>query len=220
MATELKTCDDNNKCLEVSGTPLNFYTVGGGNSASVLLQMPVEGSSFYNRIARRTRGVSLRIKGYIQPTYSNNSAIKEQMGRVVIVYDRQPNGAVPSIATILLDYEQGGSTSTSTFSSINPDQRDRFVILRDRQVLLPAIGVNGAANTTFASAVNGDLKDSRFVFDEYIKLNGLETQYKASNTGAIGDIASGSYIILCISDRDTSSSAWCLSYQARYSFYD
>lgn len=222
MATELKTCDYSN-ASEITGTPINIFKAAGGATASVLLNMPIEGSSFYNRIARRTRGVALNIMGFIKPTLANAAAKPSQYARIMVIYDRQPNGAVPSLATILLDYDQGGTTTTQALSGINPDQRDRFMVLRDRKILLPPLGINGVAPTLQSvgtGGVNSDLKDSLLVWNEYIKLNGLETQYKASTGGGIGDIASGSYLVVAIDSEDTSTSAWSLQWKVRYSFYD
>lgn len=223
MATEIKSVDYVGALTEASGTALKLYSPASGVTAAVLLQMPIEGSSFYNRIARRTRGVSLEIKGHIAPTLSNAAARGLQWGRILIIYDRQPNGAVPSVATILTDYDEGGNAATYSTSGINMDNRDRFLVLRDRKFLLPPIGINGVAPTTTSAnlaGTNADMAESRFLFHEFIKLNGLETQYKASTTGAIGDIASGSYIILCMSETDTSVAAYQFTYQCRYKFFD
>jgi len=225
MATELKTIDYQAD-LEGSGslTALNAFTKISVASPFILFDFPYEGSSFYNRIARRTRGVALHIKGSILPTLNNSSAKNMQYGRMLIVYDRQCNGAVPTASAILTDYNGGGSTTQSVHSGINPDNRDRFMVLRDRKFLFPPVGLNGVAPTTVSGNIitgNADMKDSSFLINEYIKLNGLETQYKASNTGSIGDISTGSILCLLIDELDaTGTSAWCLSYCVRYSFYD
>lgn len=224
MATELKTCDSSGFQIE-NGAQLLLCSVAsasGGANPSVLLDMPIEGSSFYNRIARRTRGVALRIRGNIWPSLTN-AATPTQYCRIIIVYDRQPNGALPSLQAVLGDYPNGGTINTSIMSGINPDNRDRFMVLRDRQFMLPAVGANGVAPTTtspqFLTDIGGN-KESRLQFDEYIKLNGLETQYKASTGGGIGDISTGSYLIIAMASSSLASSPWVLSYQCRYSFYD
>ena len=54
-----------------------------------------------------------------------------------MVYDRQTNGALPAASDILKDYDQSGSSSTGVFSGINPDSRERFVILADYRLAMP-----------------------------------------------------------------------------------
>lgn len=217
--TELKSCDTSG----APGSPLSEpFTYAG--SVTTLLDMPIEGSSFYHRIARRTRGVSLEVHGMIVPTNTNTAASKLQYARLLLVYDRQANGALPSGSDILLNYDYGGVTNASSFAGVNMDNRDRFQIIRDRKILLPPLGALGVAPTTTSASVfttNADLKDSTFNFSEYIKLSGLETQYKASTDGDIGDISTGAYLLYLIqSQSDANTTAWQLQYQARYKFLD
>jgi len=222
-STELKSVDSNGQNDEAGGTSMALVAPANGTSSGILFQMPIEGASFYNRIARRTRGVSLEIRGHIKPSLANAAAKGLQWGRILIVYDRQANGAVPSLATVLADYDEAGNVTTVSTSGVNMDNRDRFLILRDRKFLLPPVGINGVAPTTTSPNIvagNSDIAESKYLFTEYIKLNGLETQYKASTSGAIGDIATGSYLIYCLDELDLTTSAWKLTYTVRYKFYD
>lgn len=214
-ATEIKSIDGSN-----FATMPTFLTAGVVQQA--ISNMPIEGSSFYNRIGRRTRGISLEFHGEVVPTLGNAAAVPQQYARIMIIYDRQPNGALPAIGDVLLDYDHSGNTNTWSFSGLNMDNRDRYVVLRDRKILLPALGINGVASTTGSIPLfNGDDKASTMIYNEYIKLGGLETQYKASSSGAIGDVATGSYIMILISNADANATAaWKLQYNARYKFLD
>lgn len=212
--TELKSCDEGGRSQPLTSAGI----------VDQIIDMPIEGSSFYNRIARRTRGVSLEFHGIIRPTLTNTAASKVQYARILIVYDRQANGALPSGSDILLDYDNGGGTTNTAYSGVNMDNRDRFQIIRDRKMILPPLGALGVASTTTAPSVyttNADMKDSMFNYSEYIKLNGLETQYKASTGGAIGDISTGAYLIYLIQDQtDANTTAWQLQWNVRYKFLD
>lgn len=223
-ATELKSVDTTN-----SAGQFTQYGFGTNGTTQLVLNPPIEGAGFYNRIARRTRGVSLEIRGHITPTVNNANIVADQFARVMILYDRQMNGAVPAVTTVLLDYNNNGATTTTSFSGLNMDYRDRFLVLRDRKIKLPGMGVNGAPTTALTSIYQGDLKDGLMVYHEFIRLNGLETQYKAS-AGSQGDIATGGFVILLISEADAGNpapgananptTAWKLEYQARFKFYD
>lgn len=187
--------------------------------------MPGEGASFYDRIGRRTRGLSLEVRGMIQPTLLNVAEVPQQFARVIIYYDRQTNGALPSIAAVLTDYETGGSpTSGTVFTGMNMDNRDRFMIIRDRKLVLPPIGALGVPSVATATGLthnSADLKESMVNFCEYIKLGGLETQYKASAGGLAADISTGSFGIIVISSGDANATAaYSLKFNTRYKFYD
>lgn len=226
--TELKACDTvqfNEYATGVAGAGGAGLVITGAGTVNSLINYPIEGSSFYNRIGRRTRGVSLELHGKIEPTNANATAVKAQYARIIILYDRQPNGATPSVSTILQDYCIDNTQSTTSQSGLNMDNRDRFQVLRDRKVLLPPLGINGVAPTTSAGGVytiNSDLKDGTFNYSEFIRLNGLETQYKASSTSSnnIGDVATGSYLILVMQELTGTTGAWMLSFQTRYKFLD
>lgn len=223
VGTEIKSVDGNSYSTEAGGTAINLVSPAGGAAAQVLMLMPLEGSSFYNRIARRTRGISLEVRGHIKPTLANAAAKGLQYARIMIIYDRQANGAVPALSAILSDYDFGGNQTTFSQSGVNMDNRDRFLIIRDRKFLLPPIGINGVAPTTTSVGItttNADMKDSCMNFTEFIKLNGLETQYKASSGGGIGDVSTGSFLIVAIDETDTSTSGWALTFHTRYKFYD
>lgn len=102
------------------------------------------------------------------------------------------------------------------------NNKDRFLILRDRTVYLPALGVNGAnpsANNYAICDVSQQSKNGNFIYEEYIKLHGLESHYKAS-TGGIGDISTGAFLLVCIAQDSNGTPAWELFFSARFNFTD
>ena len=83
---------------------------------------------------------SLHLTGLI---HSTGQQADQDYCRLLVVYDRQTNGALPAASDILKDYDQSGSSSTGVFSGINPDNRERFVILADYRLAMP--GTNDIA---------------------------------------------------------------------------
>lgn len=210
-ATELK-------CVDTQGSVTSpFNTIG---LVTLVLNPPVEGASFYNRIGRRIRMKSLHINGWIQPSGGNAAAVPPQYARILVLYDRQANGALPAGSDILQAYNAAGGTSNTFIDGLNMNNRDRFTILRDRKVVLPALGVMGATATSQTNLdPDPNLKKS-LNYQEFIKLKGLETHFKAS-AGGVGDISTGALLMMTITYQDANATAaWQLQYGARLKFYD
>jgi len=211
--TELKSVDQ-------PGGQVSIFTAG---FIGPVVQPPVEGSSFYHRIGRRTRGVSLEIKGIVSPTLDVNATapVNAQLARIIILYDRQANGANPAIADVLNAYNNAGATSGGTpYDSLNMNNRDRFIILRDRFMYLPPLATLGGTPAKIQGVTVDPYANKSLIYHEFIKLKGLQTHYKAS-TGGIGDIATGSFLILTISNGDNNTvGQWALNYGARFKFFD
>ena len=110
----------------------------------------------------------------VQGTLTNSSG----QGRILIVYDRQANGAAPAATDVL--------TSNTIMAIQNLDNRDRFIILAD---IFPY-----AQDETLAAGNNGAGSGGIMAYKRYIKCN-LETIY-GGNAGTIADINSGSLLML------------------------
>jgi len=69
------------------------------------LNLIVAGSSFFNRVGRKIEMKSVLFEANIAPLAAARSCVSDTL-RILIVYDRQPNGANPTIANILQDTDQ------------------------------------------------------------------------------------------------------------------
>lgn len=228
-ATEMKSVD-----LGQVIVPIGGYHTGPPAYVPYVAQVsaiPQNGAAFYNRIGTRTRGVLLEIRGSIQPTNLNTGVVYAGYVRIVVVYDRQPNGSYPTFAEVFADYKTGGTTESGATSGLNMNNRDRFLVLRDRKLLLPTLdapagGITHKIEQGFTITPADD--NNTMVYREFIKLKGLESHYKAS-TGAIGDLATGSFLIMTCHEYDYGDTAtaggvhptgWGLSFNSRYKFFD
>lgn len=97
--------------------------------------------------------------------------------RVVLVQDKQANGAAPTVANIYAT-----TTAVAVDALRNLDNRKRFKILADR---------------TYIMSPNGD---SGYQDDIYLK-KPIVTQYNSGNAGVVSDISSNSLYILIASDQ-------------------
>ncbi len=115
-----------------------------------------------------------------------NSNATADLIRIVLVLDRQANGAQASIADVL-----GVSPVWKSFPLSH--NRHRFRILWDKKVPISAAAGAGITTTDFNTA------DSGRWFDYYRKLN-IPLEF-SSTTGAIGEVKSNNLFIFAISDQ-------------------
>lgn len=212
------------KAVDTLVTVIDLLTAGV--VGAVPLNVPVSGAGFYQRVGNKIAMKSLQIRGLIYPGGANAAATVEQICRIMVIYDRQTNGTAPAVADVLLATKFDNTTETTASSPINMNNRDRFYVLMDMQVLLPAIGVNGAtaaSTETIGIDINGnsgDANQGQYNINRFIKLKGLEAQYKGNN-GNAGDVAAGGIFVLAISSGDANaSSSWKMAYSARLRYND
>lgn len=162
-----------------------------------LIHAPVPGSDYTNRIGRKTIVKSLYIRGSVKSEGANGPnqpaapGTAAQLLRMIIFVDNQPNGAVPVVADLLV--------SASPASHLNPNNRDRFKILCDKEFVLdPYINLN-TANAAQYGACN-QIKAVK----KYKKLN-IETIFNAGTAGTIADINSGAIYMFWIGDQPAST---------------
>ena len=96
-----------------------------------LLHVPVLGTDFTNRIGRKTLIKSVFLRGLLSRDLTTASALACQC-RMILVLDKQPNGAAPAITDILV--------AANSYSQLNPNNRDRFRVIRDYVETLQPIG--------------------------------------------------------------------------------
>jgi len=173
--------------------------------------IPIEGSGPDDRTGRNIRMNSLEVRGFIHLDATNAAGRAQTLARIMLIYDRQPNGAAPAITDVLQD----STGATSTFVGLNLNNKDRFIVLRDRQVLLPQLGVAGVPPGTVTNANELNL-DKTYNIHEYIKLSGLEQTFKAS-AGAVADLSTGGLFIAALIGV---TDGWRIEYASRLRYYD
>lgn len=117
-------------------------------------------------------------------------------GRILVVYDRQPNGTAASITDIM--------AQNSMLSSLNIDNNKRFVVLAD--VITPNITAGAGGQYSCSGKV-------------YRKLN-LVTNYGTGDTGTISDILGGSIYCYVSQDGGITGSGPAFTIRARIRFED
>jgi len=216
---ELKGVDTQNLHTQV-GVWLATTSTSG---SMTVLNCVVPGSGSWNRVGRRIKMKSLRFRGAIESISQNNAspliaATYGTVGRIVIVYDRQPSGVQPTFQTIFGSTDQVGTEDSGIFSGIRYDNTERFVVLRDKIVTLNPVAIPDPA--VVGAALNCVIKG---YVDEYIDMKGLETLYSGqSSPCTIGDISSGAVYMFCRVDPNTAYAQmqWGTNATSRLRFYD
>lgn len=197
------------KCVDTPTTTNVISTT----ATFVAVNIPVQGAAVYNRVGNEIEMKSLHLIGQIDPT-ANSNASSEYL-RIMVVYDRQTNGAFPTIADLITSYDTTGATTSTVLDHTNPNNFDRFRVLADiRLPIANDASTAPSAKSQFTNDYNNELNINRF-----INLKGMGTKYKAS-AGAIGDIASGGLYVVTFGDTAVASAAYALQWTARLRFVD
>lgn len=146
-----------------------------------------EGVSDFQRVGNEVRGAYLRVKGDIQFGDSVNKV------RMLVILDRQPNNAIPTIGDIFTF----SATPLTSFKSSDNDKR--FVFLRDKTYTIGSGGPVGKS------------------IDLYVK-----TPYKTLYTGSnasIADLRTNAIYIAFMTDSGAIPNP-TLNACYRYAYYD
>lgn len=144
-----------------------------------LMNGMAQGTDFTQRVGRKYTNVAVQLEGQIIPADNVTQLIGNKI-RVMVIYDKQPNGALPVITDVL--------TASTANAFMNLNNRDRFRVLIDHNTTLG--GLQETATQAVAASPN---VENVSVFK---KVN-LETI--CDGTGAtVADIQSGSIFLLTI----------------------
>lgn len=195
------------KAIDITQTS---YTYGlPATNTGILLNGVQAASGYFNRIGARIEMKNLHVRGNINNILTSIATF----GRIVIVYDRQPTGAIPATTLVLQSRDQTGATTNTVGSEVNLDQRDRFVIIRDYQTYFPPV-TNTTGVLTNGPSFPGE--DNPFQVNLFIKLKGLSTHFQStSNPTTIADIATGALYAYFVAGVAASWNA-NLSFRLRY----
>lgn len=169
-----------------------------------------QGTSSITRIGQNIMMKSIHLKFYLrapQLQLAPNSQVYAKMARILIVYDLQPNGALP-LGSDLLD---NSTTGVGIVSSLNKLWTERFRILFDKRYFV---------HSMFAIAGGASASSQALVYDEvYLKVNHL-TQFANTSTGTYSDIRTGALWLVALSDNAAAAEQPLFTYFSRVRFVD
>jgi len=207
---------------EIKYTDINFTSVASkkytGPPTAVVMPIPVQGAAPYNRIGSKILNKSLRLRGFI--SVGSSTTAGQDILRVLVVYDRQTNGAAPSWGDVCEGTSAAGAANSAALAPINMGNRDRFVTLMD-WVVYPGCNTAGSITDSAIPLTASNQPDGQqsFILDRYIKLKNLETHFGA-NTGGVGDIRTGGIFMFFVNQNQGADGVHYLNYNARLRFDD
>jgi len=183
-------------------TAVSNYVVNTTGSVT-LLNGVATGDDATDRTGRKIQCESVQIRGFVYPEDDNTTA---QMGRVMLVWDKQSNGgSAPAITDILT-----AATGTA-FNNLN--NRERFVIIRDHKFVF------GPVSDTATQAIAGTYSGSPWAVDDFVRLGPQYQTTFGGTTAAIGSITTGSLLLVTVGD-NASGVAALARIRARVRFTD
>lgn len=200
----------------ITGNTLSPFNLN--NTPQIVVINPVTiGSSAWNRIGRKLSMKSIHLTGCFNPITGNGTDIVTN-ARMMLVYDKQTNGSLPSYDDMFRDQYNGSTDNNSSgannfLAGINLNNRDRFEIIFDKRWILPPINLGEPGIVTCTA----DLA----AFSFFTSLKNREVHFKSdTSTGVIGDIATGGLYIVTIADATNGNQSWGLDLKGRLRYSD
>lgn len=155
--------------------PANYVMDSVGTVTA--LNLTATGDDNSSRDGRQITVRSCQIRGYVSPV---DDLTTDTLCRWLLVWDKQPNGALAAVTDIL--------ASASSLAMTNLNNRERFVILRDKQYAV------GKTNNTATQAVANS--PNNYDVNEYVKINAITTY--SQTIGTIAAVSTGALLLVTI----------------------
>lgn len=181
------------KGMDTVVNPTTIAATTNTNADIFPLNLVQQGSGSWNRVGRTIRIKSVRIKGTLRTIISTPPGdgageagqLVSQTARLIVVWDKQPSGTLPTFNTIFGYTEQDGTESVNILSALRFDNTGRFSVIGDKVIDMNAT----AADSNSGTQPYIELSHS---FDHFAKLGGRETFFSGqSSPMTIADISSG-----------------------------
>lgn len=189
----------------VPSQQLNFNSAPSFQSVN-LIQTGVAQSM---RIGNKVSLKSLKINCWLD--YSGNGQVTSNLFRLMVVYDRQPNGTYPTAGDLFNHLDQTGNLTNPTLSNlvtaqINPNYFDRFVVLLDKNFESPWTAAGGD------NTITSDPLNEPWIIKHYINLRGLETTFKSTaNPQTVAGFSTGNLMVIGLGEDIASKTGWRIS---------
>lgn len=175
------------KNVDVSLGTLPFATATATWVGPNLLNPLAQGTTAQTRIGRKIRVKSVQLR-YLYTQLASNSVAGMTNPRILIIYDRNPAGALPAVTDIL--------SANNILAFMNLNNTDRFMIISDTFLMDERVRNMPDDKSAAATARNYSAHGK---FYKKFKIP-LEVQYNDASAGTIADLEKGSFLIMACCD--------------------
>lgn len=200
-------------------TPYNPDVLAKGvlninTTAAMQALMIQQGTGSFQRVGNQCQLKSIRLRFRLFPT--NAPEVLSSMARMMLIYDKQPNGAYPTTATILANINEAGTTSAfDPEANLNVANMDRFIVLMDERCIVPGQDAGGVFQQ------QGPFDEACYSVDRFIKLRGLEQRYSATSSPmVIANQTTGALYLFTMGSVVAASEPYAFYGTARLRYYD
>lgn len=207
---ELKGMD-----TDLSLTIGNVLSTTNTNGAAFCVNLIRTGNGSYNRVGNKIKAKSLRIVGNISCSHVEDDAagFLGNILRMVVVWDQQPSGTLPTFDTIFGHTYQDATEETDYYDPLRYDNTGRFRVLKDcRYISNPQAGVTSTVETVLPT----------YYIDEYINLKVKESVYSSDSTPmTISDVSTGAiYVFFRAAANAVGGTQWVVNVNSRLRYED
>jgi len=162
---------------------------------------------------------SIHLTGHVVANGAITPTGASEYLRILIIYDRQPEGSFPTISEFLTSRDQSNVAGSNSFSGMNMVNNERFLFLRDIRVAIPQNDFTVPTTEGISPLI--DYTTNRVNINEFIKCHNLTTVYKSNSIPSqIPDISTGAFYFFCLGNLAPEVAAYQILWQIRYRYTD
>lgn len=187
--------------MDMKGVDVNITAAGAGvvlatvttNVDVIPLNLITPGNGSFNRIGRKVKLQNVVVELSLEHVYfpaATTANLNGNFLRCALVWDRQPNGVIPTYDSIFGVTDQSGNETTNYFDPIKYDTRERFRIIRDEKITFDI-----QSNAPTAGTNNNVINYKHIKMYARLPFDCLTNYSGQSNPCTIADISSGALYI-------------------------
>jgi len=185
----------------------------------ILIGSVSQGAGRYNRIGNGITYAGIKINLTLRNVQTVSFSAAPDQVRIALVYDRQPNGTTPSYQDIYQEQLNTGATGSTVWCGQNPDNIDRFTVVKEWNIATPGFSNNGSGDLVAMGAQDSDFFHSTLIYeDDDLAAHNLQAFYSSSASG-IANFTQGALWLVRICAFN-SSAGWLITGRIRTFWYD
>lgn len=177
------------------------------------------GADAWQRVGRKILLKSVEMKIQVQPravTVSTDFPLERL--RMLVVYDKGGSGVIPFLSDVIQDVSPAGVFSSNNRSFQNQNNKDRFIILKDKLITYPGYTTSGLTNIITNPDPWGG--ESQYDWNMKFKIPLNKMTIYSGTTAVTASINTGALTFYVVGANPGISSPYVLFCQSRLEYLD